>query len=221
MSPTHSTCCKLGRTPARPFSKPLQCLSSSRTRILTLEHSLGSAIVTFRVGSKTPQDFVIHEGVIAPGSEFVRLSLRGDWKEAKERIIPLPEDVPEVFAVYQKWLYSNQIRSFVDLESGGMDEYELLVHAYILSEKFLDVDFKDCIADAIVEKLVFQARFSLRLTDEVFSNTPPHSPFRRLWMDVYYWAGCADWLDEKTVGQPINLEFMTEFSRFQMRLRQS
>jgi hypothetical protein len=102
-----------------------------------------------------------------------------------------------------------------------MDEYELLVHAYILGEKFLDPGFKDCITDAIIDKLTQQTRFSLRLTDEVYDNTPSHSPLRRLWMDVYYLTGCADWLDEDTVGQPINLEFMAEFSRFQMRQHES
>jgi hypothetical protein len=109
----------------------------------------------------------------------------------------------------------------VDFEPGTMDEYELLVHAYILGEQFPDVGFKDCITDAIVDKLSQQTRFSLRLTDEVFDNTPSHSPLRRLWMDIYYWTGSVEWLDEDTVGQPISPEFMAEFSRFQMRLRKS
>jgi hypothetical protein len=60
------------------------------------------------------------------------------------------------------------------------------VSAYILGEKFLDVGFKDCITDAILDKLSAQTRLSLRLTDQVFDNTPSHSPLRRLWMDIYY-----------------------------------
>jgi hypothetical protein len=194
----------------------------SMQRITDTTCRLGSAVVTFRVGIDAPKDFVVHEGVIAPGSEFVRLALRGDWKEARERIIPLPEDDPEVFAVYQRWLYGGHIcTSTVDLEPGSMDEYELLVHAYILGEKFADVGFRDCITDAIIDKLSQQTRFRLRLTDEVYNNTPSKSPLRSLWMDIYYWTGCAEWLDEETVGQPINIEFMAELSRYQMRQRVS
>jgi hypothetical protein len=178
--------------------------------------------VTFRVGREAPKDFVIHEGVSTPASEFVRLALCGDLKEAKEGFIPLPEDNPDVFAIYQQWLYGGRIcTSTVDFDAGTMDEYELLVHAYILGEKLVDVGFKDCITDAIIEKLFTQAQFSLGLTGEVFKNTPSHSPLRRLWMDIYYWAGGAWWLDEEVVAQPISLEFLKEFSRFQMRQRHS
>jgi hypothetical protein len=221
MSNPPSLCSNPGSNRTRPPRKTNKCRPTRCNVSLTLSHRLGGAIVTFRIGRKASKDFVVHEGSIAPGSEFVRLALRGDWKEVKERIIPLPEDDPEVFAVYQQWLYHGRIcTSTTDFEPGTMDEYELLGHAYILGDKFVDVGFKDCVTDAILEKLLKQTHFSLRLTDEVFDNTLSHSPLRRLWMDIYYWTGCADWLDEDTVGQPINLDFMAEFSRFQMRQRE-
>lgn len=194
-------------------------LNATNKGLLTLKYRFGSAIVTFRVGSDPPQDFVIHEGVIAPGSEFVRLALRGDWKEAKERIIQLPKDDAEAFAVYQQWLYTGSIRtSAADFQPGIFDEYRLLVQAFILGEKFVDVNFKDCITDAIIEKLISQERFSLYLTVDVSYDTPPNSPLRRLLMDVYYWTGCAEWLDEDELI--IEPGFMADFSRFQMRQRQ-
>lgn len=195
-------------------------LNATNEGLLTLKYRFGSAIVTFRVGSDPSQDFVIHEGVIAPGSEFVRLALRGDWKEAKERIIQLPKDDAETFAVYQQWLYTGSIRTSADdFQPGIFDEYRLLVQAFILGEKFVDVNFKDCITDAIIEKLISQERFSLYLTVDVYYDTPPNSPLRRLLMDVYYWTGCAEWLDEDELI--IEPGFMADFSRFQMRQRQS
>jgi hypothetical protein len=167
MSNPPSLCSNPGSNRTRPPRKTNKCRPTRCNVSLTLSHRLGGAIVTFRIGRKASKDFVVHEGSIAPGSEFVRLALRGDWKEVKERIIPLPEDDPEVFAVYQQWLYHGRIcTSTTDFEPGTMDEYELLVHAYILGDKFVDVGFKDCVTDAILEKLLKQTHFSLRLTDD-------------------------------------------------------
>lgn len=151
----------------------------------------------------------------------MRLALRGEWKEAQERTIPLPEDDPEVFSVYQQWLYGGRIHTCSSNKAlfKPNDEYKTLVKAYILGEKIVDQDFKDSIADASVEKLRPLRRFDASLTDLVFDNTPAGSPLRRLWLDVYYHFGSSEWLDAKLVGGPINAEFMVEFSRYQMEYR--
>jgi hypothetical protein len=180
---------------------------------------LDSDVVVFLVGTDAPKRFTIHEGLVKPHSEFVRLALRGDWKEAQEQTIPLPEDDPSVFSVYQQWLYGGQIYTLCNTVFQVDDEYKILVKAYILGEKIMDQNFKDSAADAIVEKLRFLRRFDTSLTDLVFENTLSTSPLRRLWMDVYFHFGNSEWLDAKMVGSPINSEFMVEFSRYQMQFR--
>jgi hypothetical protein len=181
-----------------------------------LHGRLKGGVVVFVVGTDAPERFTIHENLIKPSSEFVRLALRGEWKEAQERAIPLAEDDPNVFYVYQQWLYSGLIHTHCDLSD---DEFNILVKAYILGEKIIDQHFKDSVADAIVEKLCSLRRFDTSLTNLVFDNTPSASPLRRLWMDVYYHFGSSEWLDASLVGSPINAEFMVEFSRHQMQLR--
>jgi hypothetical protein len=180
---------------------------------------LDGDVVVFLVGTDAPKRFTIHEGLVKPRSEFVRLALRGDWKEAQERTIPLPEDDPSVFSVYQQWLYGGRIHTLCNTVFKPDDEYKILVKAYILGEKIMDQDFKDSAADAIVEKLRSLRRFDASLTDLVFENTLPTSPLRRLWMDIYYHFGSSEWLDATLVGSPINSEFMVEFSRYQMQSR--
>jgi hypothetical protein len=181
---------------------------------------LNGDVIVFLVGTSTPQRYSIHERLVSPRSEFVRLALRGPWKEAQERIINLPEDDSVVFSVYQQWLYGGLIHTCRDTSfSGADDEYETLAKAYILGEKLMDHDFKDAVTDAIVEKLRSLRRFDTSLTNLVFSNTPSGSPLRRLWMDAYYHFGSSAWLDVDRVGSPINAEFMIDFSRYQMRSR--
>jgi hypothetical protein len=177
-------------------------------------------VIVFLVGTEVPRRFTIHEGLIRTRSDFVQLALRGEWKEARERTIPLPEDDPDVFSVYQQFLYGGLIyTSYKNAPSRPDDEYKVLVKAYILGEKIMDQEFKDSIVDAIIEKLRTLRRFDTQLTDLVSDNTPFASPLRRLWMDAYYHFGSSEWLDSSLAGSPINAEFMAEFSRHQMQSR--
>lgn len=186
--------------------------------------ALGTTTITFRVGpSSASSDFVLHESLIAPQSEFVRRAMRGDWKEAQDRIIPLPEDLPDAFAVYQQWAYTKKIYSATkqcDIAKAA-GEYSLLVRAYSLGDRLLDVEFKDAVIDSIIDKLLEQRRFDTRLTNEVYENTPSDSPLRRLWQDIYVHAGLSEWLDEKATGGPVSAEFLLDVARLQMRVTQA
>ena len=203
------------RQPLNAFSRPL----FARRAFAASALQFGSKIVLFRVGKETPQEFAIHENLIAPVSEFVRLALGKDWKEAKERTIPLPDDEPEVFELLQNWLYTKKIPS-MHLSDGAKDagEYKTLVHAYILGDKFGIVDFKDAIIDSIILKLRFTGRFDPRLGNFVYDNTMERSPLRRLWQDIYVWAGNPGWLDEAQLGDFIHAEFTLDLSRYQMKM---
>lgn len=181
---------------------------------------LHSDVIVFLVGAHEPKRFIVHERLVNPRSEFVRLALRGDWKEAQERTIKLPEDDPEVFSVYQQWLYDGLIHTGSDtLFPQNDDEYEALVKAYILGEKLMDPEFKDSITDAIKDKFRCLSRFDTGLTTLVFNETPSGSPLRRLWVDIYYHFGSPGWLDEHPEGPPVDAGFMVEFSRYQMQVR--
>jgi hypothetical protein len=180
--------------------------------------------VVFLVGdTEAPKKFTVHEGIVKASSEFVRLALRGEWKEASTRQIPLPDDEPAVFSVYQQWLYNSLIhtvRQDLGFVSESDIEYELLVKAYIFGEKIIDVAFKNSVVDAITEK-VNQFGFNTRLTSLVFDNTTPASPLRRLWLDVYYHLGKVEWLEPIMAVDTVSSEFMIEFSRYQMQKRTS
>jgi hypothetical protein len=178
--------------------------------------------VVFLVGdTQAPKRFTIHEDFVKDSSEFVRLALRGDWKEASTRQIPLPDDEPAVFSVYQHWLYNGLIHS-VQQGLGSVaqsdEEYELLVKAYIFGEKIIDLSFKNSVVDAIIER-VSEFGFNKRLTCLVFDNTTSASPLRRLWLDIYYHLGNVEWLEPALAGDTISPEFMIEFSRYQMQKR--
>lgn len=53
----------------------------------------------------------------------------------------------------------------------------------------------------------------------MYENTLPQSALRALWLDVYFYAGSPEWLEEAYIGAPISSEFLLAFSRFQMHQR--
>lgn len=215
---THALAPAIIRQRLNAFSKP----PFSRRIPASCGRRLGSEVILFKVGKEGDyQEFTIHENVISPLSEFVRLALTKDWKEAQQRAIPLPDDEAEVFELLQEWLYTRNIPS-LHLNNGAKDsaEYKQLVHAYILGDKFGIIDFKDAIIDSIILKLRFTGRFDPRLANFVYDNTVEQSPLRRLWQDIYVFAGNMSWLDEGRLGEFIHAEFTLHLSQYYMRMKE-
>jgi hypothetical protein len=203
------------RLPPPSGPRPLRRVTSaSRTR-------LGSSFITFRVGQGVTEDFTIHENLVTARSEFVRVALSRDWKEARERVIELPDDLPDAFETYQRSLYTDITRPFNALGSKeDSQEYKLLVRAYILGERFMDDKFQNDVVNAIIDKLVHSGSFDPSLTDMVYDNTPLGSPLRQLLLDIYAWAGNAKWLNEEKLDDPVNATFAVELNKLQMNIRE-
>ena len=131
----------------------------------------GEAIV-FLVGGDAPKRFIVHEGLVKPRSDFVRLALRGDWKEAQERTIPLPEDDPNIFSVYQRWLYAGLIHtrpnSTTTLSNPYSKPFRLTTRTASISSKCLPSLRSQSHLVASVEKC-----FSIRSTIQTSRSTRP------------------------------------------------
>jgi hypothetical protein len=58
------------------------------------------------------RDFVIHEALLTSRSRFFKKAMAGDWKEAEEKLVKLPEDDPAIFALYEQLVYTGRIPAF-------------------------------------------------------------------------------------------------------------
>jgi len=186
--------------------------SGARTQTASQAPMLGEHMLRFHVGTDG-KCFTVHESAIASRSEFVRLALRHDWKEAQERCISMPEDDPTAFQAYQLWLYSGILFTEPVMDTETDDEYGILVRSYLLGQKLMDSDFKDMVIDAIVAKLLATGLFDIRLTGAVYENTPSTSPLRRLWLDIYQYQGQAAWMSAELDDGDVNAEFLLDFGR--------
>lgn len=178
---------------------------------------LGAEGIVLRVGKEGDTgDFLIHRPILTRRSAFMKEALEGEWKEARSGVIAMPDDEPEIVALYQKWLYSGRVFSKPPRSvgtQGDVKEYEKLVKCFVLGEKLLDGTFKDCVVDTIVSVLVATHLFDPTLTELIYENTPPSSPLRKLWQDVYIFCGSTSWLDDR---HGIHSDFVLDLSRRQM-----
>ncbi len=55
------------------------------------------------------QEFFVHQSLICGRSEFFSNAMSGHWKETVNREVPLPEDEPDIFALYLKLLYVSAV----------------------------------------------------------------------------------------------------------------
>ena len=106
---------------------------------------LSGNTIKVRAGTDNPVDFNVHEEVIRSSSNFFDKAMSAAWKEAKEGVVSLPEDEPEIFKLYLQWLYNDTI----PCEEKGPDhadhveEYLRLSKAYVLGDKLQDGDFQN------------------------------------------------------------------------------
>lgn len=94
-------------------------------------------------------------------SKFMQTSLRGEWKEAREKRVSLPETQASDFKVYLEWLYTDSIAMRDDPSAGtdgssadkdGIPDTDgtTLVRLYVLGDFLGDDRFCNAIIDTLV-----------------------------------------------------------------------
>lgn len=126
-----------------------------------------------------------------------------DWKEGPERLIRLPNDDPETFRIYLHWLYRGTFPCRINEPAlAGNAEFLQLAKAHVLGDKLFDGDFCNAAIDAIINKTETKLPDGLRwypvgeVVQSIYDNTLPHSPTRRLLVDLYVRSGHKNWILE-------------------------
>jgi hypothetical protein len=126
-------------------------------------------------------------------SRFFQKALFGNWKEAEDRVVNLPEDDPALFADYIHVLYTGDTPGLSNPEtiSNGGESTRMLCKLCVLAEKLDDVGTKNTVIDALLCSLTkpqtdgniyLPGRVSVGI---IYDGTPEGSPARRLMTDLY------------------------------------
>lgn len=144
--------------------------------------------------------------------------MKPEWASMRDdpRIVELPDDDPEAFAMYRTWLYSGKLPVLSDesecpnedatstsigweSSADASNKYHTLAYAYVLGERLMDVPFKNAIADTYVlyARGIAPARRHYPSNEEIciiYDGTRSDSPIRRLLVDIWYSRGKLEWL---------------------------
>ncbi|KAM3421531.1 hypothetical protein BST61_g1920 [Cercospora zeina] len=173
-------------------------VSASKKRRFT------SAIITVAVGQgELPVEFHVHEDLLREHSGFFEAALNGQWKEAQERKIKLPEDNPDVVDVYVQWLYGGKIEAAVPeaARHSGWMRSVFWAYLYVFSDKIQDLSFANAVMEAwtmyIDEPRAGSKRIysSLDCVEVIYEHTASGSPARQFLVHVWTTCGRSGWFD--------------------------
>lgn len=158
----------------------------------------------------------MHKDLLCKKSPYFSAAAKDCWKEGQEGRVPLPTDDPAAFALYVQWLYRDRIFSSQDMgdAGGNREEIDLLIEAFVLSEKLQDQNFKDAVIDTLAHAVDTPDGQDTRwyprsaAVDRAYRGTPESSPLRKLLVDMHFFHGRADWLDGAT-----NADFLKDLAK--------
>jgi hypothetical protein len=138
--------------------------------------SVGSRIITVRVGTGEKQvEHQLHESVLVK-SPFFQACLATNWKEGKEGMVDLPEEDPETFALLVEWLYSERI------EPENAQDDGRLIDAYKLACKY-GLPVMQNLLIPMIRAALADYNINPRLVLSVWTETPEISKLRHMLLD--------------------------------------
>ncbi len=107
---------------------------------------------------------MVHQDILTRQSHFFQSACHGGWKEAKDKIIRLPEADENTFAIYTGWLYTGAIDLSTEAneraapvyssEIGGQEYTDIavqLAHCYIQGDMFGDERYCNAVIDEHIQ----------------------------------------------------------------------
>jgi len=150
---------------------------------------------------------MVHESFLTSRSEFFRRALNGNWQEAETRVIKLPDDDPEIVALYINFVYTGQLSTakinekrisalgLLEFYDCIEEEHDTLFSIFILGEKLQDVKAKNATMAAMLDLSRSRRPDScwlmptVRTINRIYENTPPGSLIRRFIVRI--WSSCS------------------------------
>jgi hypothetical protein len=135
-------------------------------------------------------EFTVHQSFICKKSAFFENALRGEWKEAKERVVRLPDAEPGVFEAYLSWVYGDRVNiaSVPAAFEGGLyhnQRYSKLAKTWIFADSLLDWTFCDRLTDTILDSATGYFVFPPeRLMNWIWAHTSTGSALRKIFVDI-------------------------------------
>jgi hypothetical protein len=146
--------------------------------------------------------------------------MSGDWREAKERLVKLPDDEPRTFKHYLHLLYTNDMAVIPDplpKDYTGDEKKMVLAKLYVLAEKLQDCGTKDAVVKAIFYSAhlkrpdgITYVTGGLPVIRIMYAGTTSGYRMRKLLVDLHTYRGTSRWLTQYSKDFPP--EFLSELA---------
>ncbi|KAF2122087.1 hypothetical protein BDV96DRAFT_640152 [Lophiotrema nucula] len=183
--------------------------SSEEIRVAAPLAGLTSGFIEVRVGDEaSAQSFYVHQDLICASSEFFERALNGDWQEAEDKCVKLPDDEPKVFENYINWLYTGKIPiKCTTIPKGSRmsreveNEYTALCELFVFCEKLQDTKGKNASTKALYQGCLEERTGTLYFPlspaiNVVYNGTPCTSPLRALLRDGFVNRSAPHWFKD-------------------------
>jgi hypothetical protein len=102
----------------------------------------GTEVVRVVVGAGAGnQEFAFHKNLICAASDFFSRTFKGNFAEAEEGTLELPEESPVLFELFYDWLYTGRVAPGPNAYYKEKDETyytdEFWLRAYLMADRLL------------------------------------------------------------------------------------
>ena len=162
-------------------------------------------VVTFYVGPDRVV-FHVHQNLVLDASPVFKAAFWGNFKEASERSMPLPEDDKDSVERMIQWMYTKKIDLTVPVSDETSAEcYMQLAKLNTLAEKYDIYLLQNNIVDELfnlrkpsTKPFTILLRPQMPVIKHVYDNTMEGSSFRKLIVAWYTYHGDFKWYDKDT-----------------------
>ncbi|KAH7355593.1 hypothetical protein BKA66DRAFT_575230 [Pyrenochaeta sp. MPI-SDFR-AT-0127] len=187
-----------------------------------------ASIATVLVGPQKDR-FHIHKDLLTHYSPFFRAALSGNFKEAEEHTVTLPEECPKTFEYFVHWLYNQRLpdeddaTEFHEQWSSPTDDGEMktgsLIHLYVLCDKYSIPQLKIAATNELFDH-VHRSTEPTNLPEPehvefAFSQLDEKSGLCRFLVDMYcFWGDMEQWdaLRDAEFPKPFLFKVLSQYS---------
>ena len=125
--------------------------------------------------------FNLYKQILCDASSYFNAALKGDFKEAHEQNINMPDEDVDTFTCFQIWLYSKEL-PLTDISGEELDEVDF-VDLYIFGEARDIPEFQNAVMDALITKDATSTAVTTGAIRRIYEHTSKTSPLRKLILD--------------------------------------
>lgn len=135
--------------------------------------------MTVVVGSKK-KSYSLHKGLLCFYSDYFRAAFNGSFKEATDGKIELMDVEPEVFDIFQVWLYSRRLQAPTD----SVLYFSTLAQLWVFGDKHQIPLLQNEAMDEIFARHAKLNHFQTKLVKLAYEQTPVGSPLRKAAIEI-------------------------------------